>query len=200
MGSRIPLPASFTSPMGNIARMHAVNKWLAQGAQLIALMIFGAYLFFWLREKPVHWRTSMYHAGLWARRHTPPDAVFGMTDAGIFGYYSERRVINLDGIVNNRKYQDYLHRRQLKDYLHRKGVQYLVVYVVPDSPRFPTPSQQGDRLADVYRGHYREFRFSYYARMYGDTPSDEIRLPSKNEVYRERHLKGMLIVWKLNPH
>jgi len=59
--------------------MHAVNKWLAQGAQLIALMIFGAYLFFWLREKPVHWRTSMYHAGLWARRHTPPDAVFGMT-------------------------------------------------------------------------------------------------------------------------
>lgn len=51
MGSSIPLPASFTSPMGNIARMHAVNKWLAQGAQLIALMIFGAYLFFWRREK-----------------------------------------------------------------------------------------------------------------------------------------------------
>lgn len=149
---------------------------------------------------PVHWRTSMYHAALWAKRHTPSNAVFGMTDAGIFGYYSERKVINLDGVVNNREYQNYLRRRQLKEYLRCKRVKYIVVYVVSNSPRFPTPSQQGDRLTDVYWGHYREFRFGYYARMYGDTPSDEISLLRENELYRERHLKGMLIAWKLNLH
>jgi len=139
----------------------------------------------------------MYHAALWAKTHTPPDAVFGMTDAGIFGYYSERRVVNLDGVVNNREYQRYLRNRQLKAYFLRQGIEYLVVYVVPDSPRFPTPSRQGDPWAAIYRGQYREFRFAYYARMYGDTPSDEIRLLSEDEVYRERHLKGMLVIWRV---
>ncbi len=148
---------------------------------------------------PVHWRTSMYHAALWAKHHTPPNAIFGMTDSGIFGYYSERRVINLDGVVNNREYQRYLLHRQLKHYFRRQGIEYLVVYVVPDSPRFPTPSQEGNRCSDVYRGQYREFRFCYYARLYGDVPSDEISLYRENEVYRERHLKGMLIIWRVAP-
>lgn len=146
---------------------------------------------------PVHWRTSMYRAALWAKQHTPPTAVFGMTDAGIFGYYSERKVVNLDGVVNNREYQDYLRRRQLAEYIRRKGIQYLVVYVVPDSPRFPTPSRRGDRFTDVYHGRYREFRFGYYARLYGDAPSDEVSLFRTNEVYRERHSRGMLIIWSV---
>ncbi len=147
---------------------------------------------------PVHWRTSMYNAALWARQHTPLDAVFGMTDSGIFGYYSGRTVINLDGVVNNREYQQYLYRRQLGEYLRRNRVQYLVVYVVPDLPRFPTPSQQGARYADVYRGAYRAFRFCAHARMYGDIPSDEIILYRPNEVYRERHIRGMLIIWRIS--
>ncbi|HMI30641.1 MAG TPA: hypothetical protein VK527_02810, partial [Candidatus Limnocylindrales bacterium] len=40
--------------------------------------------------------------GIWARDHTPPNAYFAVADIGAFGYYSERRVLDLYGLVTPR--------------------------------------------------------------------------------------------------
>lgn len=40
-------------------------------------------------------------AGEWARANLPNDAVLASWDAGAFGYFSHRRVVNLDGVVNS---------------------------------------------------------------------------------------------------
>ena len=44
-------------------------------------------------------RSSLVSIGIWARDRTPPDAYFAVADIGAFGYYSERRVLDLYGLV-----------------------------------------------------------------------------------------------------
>ncbi|MCX7620401.1 MAG: hypothetical protein N2037_06100 [Acidimicrobiales bacterium] len=40
-------------------------------------------------------------AGEWAKANLPGDAVIASWDAGVFGYFSHLRVVNLDGVVNS---------------------------------------------------------------------------------------------------
>ncbi len=68
-------------------------------------------------------------------QETPPDAVIGAWNSGILGYFSERTVINLDGVVNNMLHQEI--RRQgtryfdlcaIWGYIQGQGIQYLTDY------------------------------------------------------------------------
>ena len=62
---------------------------------------------------------------LWAREHTPPNAIFAIKDAGFFGYFSDRRVINLDGKANGYTYQGYVDAGDVERYLHEVNVEYV---------------------------------------------------------------------------
>ncbi len=47
-------------------------------------------------------------AGDWIDANLPGDAVLASWDAGVVGYFSHRRVINIDGVVNSREFYDAL--------------------------------------------------------------------------------------------
>ena len=52
-------------------------------------------------------RALMVHdakAGAWISTHLPPDARVASWDAGVIGYFAQRRVVNLDGVVNSIEY------------------------------------------------------------------------------------------------
>lgn len=68
----------------------------------------------------------LYEQAIWLKVNTEPDAICIAEDAGIIGYYSQRRVINLDGLINSYEYQEYLKHGRFSDYLHKKGVQYFI--------------------------------------------------------------------------
>ncbi len=44
-------------------------------------------------------RSSLVSIGIWARDRTPPSASFAVADIGAFGYYSERHVLDLYGLI-----------------------------------------------------------------------------------------------------
>lgn len=44
-------------------------------------------------------RDSLGEIGIWARETTPPGTLFAAADIGAFGYYSDRRVLDLYGLV-----------------------------------------------------------------------------------------------------
>jgi hypothetical protein len=111
-----------------------------------------------------------------------------MKDAGFFGYFSERRTINADGLVNDYTFQQRLRRGELARYLCENRVRYLVQQV---------PADRGDVLA----GAYDCWPWRNYSQLYG-VYSDPILLCRKQEVYRSPFyrsgsIRSRFIIWKL---
>lgn len=83
----------------------------------------------------------VYAGAEWARANLPADAVIGAWNAGTIAYLSERRTVNLDGVVNT--YQFFKTERfDLCDYWKQQGVTYLMDAFINDRalsvvPTFP---------------------------------------------------------------
>lgn len=67
----------------------------------------------------------LHNAAAWAKETLPADAVVGAWNAGTIGYLSERRVINLDGVVNSWDFYE-SERHDLCSYWQEMGVTYLL--------------------------------------------------------------------------
>ena len=115
-----------------------------------------------------------YAAALWARDNTPGDTVFALGDAGVFGYFSERATINLDGLINSYDYQNYVREGRIMEFLRERHVEYIADAFAPCSyserhvwvrsylpPRPPLTVAWGLTVArneEVYRGEDSVFR------------------------------------------
>jgi hypothetical protein len=62
----------------------------------------------------------------WIDEHVPADARIGAWNAGQIGYFSQRTVVNLDGLANDGEYLEVLEHGSLADYLRRERITYLV--------------------------------------------------------------------------
>jgi hypothetical protein len=118
------------------------GRWLTPPVCVLALACAGFFLYeissthhtraTWLQQDTGY--TNYLAAAEWLESNTPPDTVAASYNAGIIGFYSERRVINLDGLVNSHEYcrtvlapraaEPALARRRLLHYLHEHNVRY----------------------------------------------------------------------------
>jgi hypothetical protein len=72
-------------------------------------------------------RTRALELAAWMRQQLPADArLFQVDHAGTFGYFSERAIVNGDGLVNSWAYQDALRSGHLQAFLQAEGVKYVV--------------------------------------------------------------------------
>jgi hypothetical protein len=134
------------------------------------------------------WTTASFEAALWARENTPADAVFAMKDAGHFGYFSERRVVSLDGIVGDLAFQDVLRSGRLRAWLGQMEVSYIVQHAFWDNP-------------PVNEGTYDTLGVTYTSRLYL-AESDTLRLAREDEVYRSSPYRDgpyetVFVIWRL---
>ncbi len=67
------------------------------------------------------WAGEMLDSARWLRDNTGDDHAAAAFNAGIIGYYSGRRVVNLDGAVNNAAY-DALRRKDLMGLMRQAKV------------------------------------------------------------------------------
>lgn len=160
-------------------------RWAALAIGL--LFVFGGMLEVTRKEGASNvydWHRAVYDAALWTRVHVPEDAVMAMHDAGAFGYFCGRRVINLDGVVNTMGYQDTLRDGRWSDYLSRHGVRYLVKHDFGDIDYGET--------VDIHR--YDAWTYRVLSHRY-DVWSDRITLRRENEIFRGReYLDGKKLV------
>ena len=83
-------------------------------------------------------RSPLFVATHEAARHiadtSPEDAVFASWNAGLLGYFADRTLINLDGLVNTPSYARDLRSENFRflDYLARSDVEYVVDWSIPD--------------------------------------------------------------------
>ncbi|UCD57029.1 MAG: glycosyltransferase family 39 protein [Candidatus Hydrogenedentota bacterium] len=71
------------------------------------------------------WQSEQLMAAKWLKEHVDDEVWVGSFNAGIIGYMSERKVVNLDGLVNN-SVVPYLKERRLWDYILERDIEYLV--------------------------------------------------------------------------
>ena len=73
------------------------------------------------------WQKEMLAASTWLRGHLPERADVGSFNAGIYAYFSDRRVVNLDGVVNHEAFEA-VREGQVLPYLRKAGIEYVVDY------------------------------------------------------------------------
>ncbi len=78
-----------------------------------------------LRQAPYLAQPSMYQAARWIADNLPEDARLAAQNSGVFQYYSERVILNIDGKLNH-DIIPVLEERELDVYLRSKGIAYIV--------------------------------------------------------------------------
>ncbi|MBN2475680.1 MAG: hypothetical protein JXB62_13795 [Pirellulales bacterium] len=116
----------------------------------------------------------------------PKDRIWACTDCGKLAFWSGGTVVNLDGLVNDLRYQDALRDRGLGRYLQRKNVRYLI-FLAWDRPQANglsyEPMYECRVTPDVFSGDYEAAEYYVYSYRYMNH-SDPIRLPRAAEVWR----------------
>lgn len=69
---------------------------------------------------------SSRHIYGWVREHLPADAVLGARDAGKLGWFSGRRVVNLDGLINDAAFLNALRTDTVDAYICASPIRYLL--------------------------------------------------------------------------
>jgi hypothetical protein len=83
--------AGLTTPLG---KKLAVWIWIGIGAIILAQ---GIKI---INEPELKWQADMAAGARWLAANTSPDDTIGAFNAGIYAYYSDRRVLSLDGLVD----------------------------------------------------------------------------------------------------
>ncbi len=92
----------------------AVGVAVAAATNLLAIV--------WIGSRPDSTSLHLKRIASLVDRYGGPHAVTGTTDAGVIGFFSQGRVINLDGLANDFVYlNEYLRRGRVADYLRQEG-------------------------------------------------------------------------------
>jgi uncharacterized membrane protein YiaA len=186
------LLAMFGEMLQRLGRRFGRKIWGFLASALLLIIILG--LSFWgnlraLQNCPLYWYSRSYQAALWADQHLPDNAVIGMSDAGIFAYFCERRVVNLDGLVNDYEYQDILRAGKFGEYLQNQGINYIADVALYD-----------DKLPAL--GGYSEYEYLVVSRLYR-LPSALIFFNDSDEIYRSESFPaskgatGAVFIWRV---
>jgi hypothetical protein len=157
-------------------------------AILLCLILFSGIHVWWLprtlQQDHIGHDSSLY---AFLRDGTGPEAVLAGSDVGRVAFWSGRRTINLDGLINSYDYQDYLRDGRLLAYLNQEGVTHLILAVWSERPRYvlrDLEKMYEFRVnPDAVDGPPYEIGFYLYSYMYG-VYSDRITLTPEREVFR----------------
>ncbi len=124
--------------VGSLGLLWIVDRWIGTVSPKMASLCLVALtvgilashvdqgLALWRNGTFAH-QTEMYRTALWLQENTPEGARIGVFNAGIYGYYSGRTTVNLDGVVNNR-IQSYRTPGGFARYATEMKLDYLVDY------------------------------------------------------------------------
>lgn len=94
-------------------------------AVLTVLVYYGlaGYVFWYVGYYP--WQRDMLRASTWLAENMPPSTKVGSFNAGIYAYYSGRRTVDLDGVVNHAAFAA-VQDRAIIPYLQQNQISLLV--------------------------------------------------------------------------
>jgi hypothetical protein len=128
------VPAAFSFVLaGGLALAYAREKWAQAGrplGQLSAAVLAALALAFPWQGLPYWqpglyiWQADMRLGADWLAENTDPQDRIGAFNAGMLAYYSDRTVINLDGVVNGAALEA-IRERRILSYIQGQEIDYL---------------------------------------------------------------------------
>ena len=139
-------------------------------------------------EASMHAKDGTQEVYLDLAKTLPRDAVVAGTDVGALAFWTGRRVINLDGVMNDFDYQKTLRDQKLADYLRRNGVTHVGIALWDAEQTYtarPTePMYRHQVDPDATHGRPYECHWFYVHSYVYRVDSDRICLPASAEVFR----------------
>jgi len=121
----VACPATYA--LGCVRRtQNVLLRGLSHGIALIILV--NLTLFYGLlihRDFPPDVQMTAFRAAQWMNVNTTQGTVIGAFNAGVLGYFSERPVVNLDGMVADYTLLNYLERGTLWTYIRCNEIEYI---------------------------------------------------------------------------
>jgi hypothetical protein len=105
-----------------------------------------------LTAKPVYeWEVASYDFVQQIKNRVDPNAILAADDAGVLGYFLPNPVVNLDGLVNDAEYFNYLKSGTVREYILKNNIDYLLNLSEPGPEDVLTRHMRGANLELVYR-------------------------------------------------
>jgi hypothetical protein len=114
------------------------EPWMRSAVVLLGITFFiTAYAWnarnTFVHTEPLSYQNQRMQLADWINRNLPLDARIGAWNAGALGYFADRQVFNLDGLVNDRGFlQDLREGRPIQEYLKQNHIEYLADVDVAD--------------------------------------------------------------------
>jgi len=128
-------------------RFYLTKIWLS-------ILFFAAY-FYLTRIANSKWDSSYEYAVQLKERTAPDDRIFQMDMSGIIGFFSERKIVNGDGLINSFEYRDYVNSNNLEKYLRDKEIDFYSTHsedAITDSINFTDK---------IYSNHFGGYPFTF---------------------------------------
>lgn len=129
-----------------IQRRHpaALARAAAQTLMALSLVVI-------LTTKPFfEWELASLDAVQVIQRTVQVDDVLGSKDAGVLGYFLPNPVVNLDGLVNDARYYEYLEAGRVAEYVAQEHIRFIVNLAAPTREDLLTQLVGEDHLELIY--------------------------------------------------
>ncbi|MCX7878710.1 MAG: tetratricopeptide repeat protein [Ignavibacteria bacterium] len=129
---------------------------------IAVVIIYSAYVYFDHRklyaEQSRHIYSRQVVTAKWLKENTPEDAIIATHDVGAIAFYSERKIIDVVGLINP-EFIDKIHTRNFNEYmeeeLKNKGVTYIAFlrewFQVVNQKKLFTAGDQNFEIMEVYK-------------------------------------------------
>jgi hypothetical protein len=142
----------------------------------IFVLMFSFMLYVTRIENP-KWNSNYNYAKEIKKYTAPDDRIFMIDMSGIIGFFSERKLINGDGLINSYEYHKYLSSDNLTQYFIDKKIDYYSTYSQVN-PTFEMIDSAGYYIDGKYAGAFRKNPFVF---------------PHKNLILRQPHYYSYII-------
>ncbi|MGA2363159.1 MAG: hypothetical protein ABSG73_11950 [Candidatus Aminicenantales bacterium] len=116
------------------------DRILSTILSIVVILSIGLYV---SKRFTSHYPESKLLLAKWVFQNIPNDQpIFQVSGTGFVGYFSERQVINGDGLINSWEYQDFLRKGKIEEYLKDKRVKYIISNQAPQEGRVPVDIPQ----------------------------------------------------------
>ena len=122
------------------------------------LMFF--FMFYVTRIENPKWNSAYYYSKEIKKNTVEEDKIFMIDLSGIIGFFSERRIVNGDGLINSYEYQKYLSTNNLTEYFKDKNIDYYSTYSQDNAP-FEMIDSSGYYIDEKYSNTFGNYPFVF---------------------------------------